>query len=112
MFLTKLLSFLHHSMCEPKTSHNPLSYYDEGLRVRSSRPRYKGRGRSQKTFFGPSDLSLVYIYGGGGGGGGGAASSPGSATEDSGVSIRSFTVPKSTFLVVFEQKLKAVLYCT
>ena len=34
LFLTKLLSFLHHSMCEPKTSHNPLSYYDEGLGVR------------------------------------------------------------------------------
>ena len=49
LFLTKLLSFLHHSMCEPKTSHN-LSYYDEGLGVRSSRPRYQGRGRSQKHF--------------------------------------------------------------
>ena len=28
---TKLPSFLHHSISEPKTSHNPLSYSDEGL---------------------------------------------------------------------------------
>ena len=62
-------------------------------------------GGGLKNIFGPSDLSLVYKYGG-------PASSPGSATEDPGVSIRSFTVPKSTFLVVFEQKLKAVPFCT